>query len=210
MLVNAILIIVAYLLGSIPSAVWIGKKFYGVDVREHGSHNAGATNTLRVLGKRAALPVFAIDMLKGFAAVMLSHLSAYETGAPALFNLKIALVAAAVLGHIFPVFAGFKGGKGVATLAGSVLGVYPAAVLLCLATFALVLALTHYVSLGSITAGVAFPIYLVLVFGETYPPLIIFGCVIAVLLIFTHRKNIKRLLSGTESKTYLIRRSPRS
>ncbi|MBQ4278405.1 MAG: glycerol-3-phosphate 1-O-acyltransferase PlsY [Rikenellaceae bacterium] len=206
MILNIALIVVAYLLGSIPSAVWIGKRFYGIDVREHGSHNAGATNTLRVLGKRAALPVFAIDILKGFAAVMLSHLSAYEAGSPAIFNLKIALVAAAVTGHILPVFAGFKGGKGVATLAGAVLGVYPPAVLLCLATFALVLALTHYVSLSSMTAGVMFPVYIVFVFRESYPPLIIFGCVIAALLIFTHRKNIKRLATGTESKTYLFRR----
>ena len=114
MALNILLVIVAYLLGSIPSAVWIGKRFYGIDVREHGSHNAGATNTLRTLGRRAALPVFAIDILKGFTAVMLSHLSGYAPGSDAMFNFKIMLVAAAVVGHIFPIFAGFKGGKGVA------------------------------------------------------------------------------------------------
>ena len=101
MALNILLVIVAYLLGSIPSAVWIGKRFYGIDVREHGSHNAGATNTLRTLGRRAALPVFAIDILKGFTAVMLSHLSGYAPGSDAMFNFKIMLVAAAVVGHIF-------------------------------------------------------------------------------------------------------------
>lgn len=206
MVLNVILIVVAYLLGSIPSAVWIGRKYYGIDIREHGSKNAGATNTLRVLGPKAALPVFAIDMLKGFFAVMLANFTVYATGSPEFYNLKIALVAAAVLGHIFPVFAGFRGGKGVATLAGSVLGVHPAAVLLSLTVFTLILIATHYVSLGSMTAGVMFPVFLVFVFHVTYVPLIIFGCLIAVLLIFTHRKNIGRLLSGTESKTYLWKR----
>ncbi len=200
------LIAVAYLLGSIPSAVWIGRRFYGVDVRQHGSKNAGATNTLRVLGLRTALPVFAIDMLKGLAAVMLSHLAGYPAGSDAMFNLKVALVAAAVIGHILPVFAGFKGGKGVATLAGAVLGVYPLAVLLCLVVFAVVFGLTRYVSLGSMSAGVAFPVFVIGVFGERSLALIVFSVVIALLLLFTHRKNIRRLLSHTESKTYLFKR----
>ena len=200
------LIAVAYLLGSIPSAVWIGRRFYGVDVRQHGSKNAGATNTLRVLGLRAALPVFAIDMLKGLAAVMLSHLAGYPAGSDAMFNLKVALVAAAVIGHILPVFAGFKGGKGVATLAGAVLGVYPLAVLLCLVVFAVVFGLTRYVSLGSMSAGVAFPVFVIGVLGERSLALIVFSVVIALLLLFTHRKNIRRLLSHTESKTYLFKR----
>lgn len=203
MVLNLFLLIIAYLLGSIPSAVWIGRRFYGIDVREHGSHNAGATNTLRVLGRRAALPVFLLDVFKGFAAVMLSHLSGYDAGSDAMFNLKVALVAAAVIGHILPIFAGFKGGKGVATLAGATLGVYPMAVLLCLVVFIIILATTHYVSLGSMTAGIAFPIFVIGLFGERSTTLIIFSCVIAVLLLFTHRKNIKRLLSGTESKIYL-------
>lgn len=200
------LIVVAYLLGSIPSAVWIGRRFYGVDVRQHGSKNAGATNTLRVLGLRAALPVFAIDMLKGLVAVMLSHLAGYTSGSDAMFNLKVALVAAAVIGHILPVFAGFKGGKGVATLAGAVLGVYPLAVLLCLIVFAVVFASTRYVSLGSMSAGVAFPVFVIGVFGERSLSLVVFSIVIALLLLFTHRKNIRRLLSHTESKTYLFKR----
>ena len=199
-----LLTVAAYLLGSIPSAVWIGKRFYGIDIRQHGSRNAGATNTLRVLGRKAAAPVFAIDVAKGFAAVMLYHLSPYKNTDFA-FYLKIILVVAALLGHIFPLFAGFKGGKGVATLAGGILAVYPPAVLLCLATFVVVLAITHYVSLSSMIAGAAFPVYTRFVFGVREIPLIVFGCVVALLLIFTHRKNIGRLLSGTESKIYLWR-----
>ena len=212
MIANIFFVILAYLLGSIPSAVWIGKKYYGIDIREHGSKNAGATNTLRVLGRRAALPVFAIDVLKGYVAVTLSHLSMYSDpdycffyGDGPLINFKIILVVAAVLGHIFPIFAGFRGGKGVATLAGAVLAVYSPAVLLCLATFVVVLMVSHYVSLSSMTAGVMFPIYMVFVYHQTYVPLIVFGCVIALLLIITHRKNIKRLIAGTESKIYLWR-----
>lgn len=205
MIVTILLVVAAYLLGSIPSAVWIGKRFYGVDVREHGSRNAGATNTLRVLGKKAAVPVLLLDMAKGFAAVMLFHLSPYK-GTDFEFYLKLILIVAVVTGHIFPLFAGFKGGKGVATMAGAVLGMYPPAVLLCLLTFLVVLAISHYVSLSSMTAGVMFPVYLVLVFGETYLPLIIFACVVAVALIITHRRNIKRLAEGTESKIYLWKR----
>ena len=197
MVLNITLIVIAYLLGSIPSAVWIGRRFYGIDVREHGSHNAGATNTLRVLGLRAALPVFGIDMLKGFVAVMLSHLTAYENGSDAMFDLKIALVAAAVIGHILPLFA---------TLAGAVLAVYPSAVLLCLLIFGIVFVTTHYVSLGSISAGIAFPIFVIGVFGERSVSLIVFSCVIAVLLLYTHRRNIQRLFDHSESKTYLFKK----
>ena len=115
------MILIAYLLGSIPNAVWIGKKYYGIDIREHGSRNAGTTNMLRVLGRRAALPVFALDVLKGFVAVALLGLLKYDDNISDiwLINLKIIAVFAAVLGHIFPVFAHFKGGKGVATLAVS-------------------------------------------------------------------------------------------
>jgi glycerol-3-phosphate acyltransferase PlsY len=203
----AALVAAAYILGSVPSAVWIGKRFYGVDVREHGSRNAGATNTLRVLGAKAAIPVFAIDVAKGYAAVALSFLADYPDASPQLYNLRFALTAAAVLGHIFPLFARFKGGKGVATLAGAVLGVYSPAVLLCLATFAVVFVLTRYVSMSSMTAGVALPLYTVFVFGETYVPLVVFCCAVAVLLIFTHRKNIKRLLRGEENRISFRKRA---
>ncbi len=209
-IIPAALIVAAYLLGSIPSAVWIGRRFYGVDVREHGSRNAGATNTLRVLGAKAAVPVFAmfaIDVAKGYAAVALSYQACYPEGSPQSYNLRFVLAAAAVIGHIFPVFARFKGGKGVATLAGAVLGVYPPAVLLCLATFAVVFVLTRYVSLSSMAAGIMLPIYAVFVFHNTYVPLTVFCCAVAILLVFTHRKNIKRLINGEESRISLRRAS---
>ena len=206
-----ILAIVAYLLGSIPSAVWIGKHFYGVDVREHGSKNAGATNTLRVLGRRAAFPVFAIDFLKGYVAVSLSILAAYhaDISTNGIYNLKLLLVVCAVAGHIFPIFAGFKGGKGVATLAGAIMGVDPSSVMLCLGVWLLVLMATNYVSLSSMLAGLCFPVF-ILVSPKTNgsPTLIAFSCIVAVLLVVMHRKNIKRLVAGTESKTHIFRRPP--
>jgi len=201
-LLIALLIPAAYLLGSVSNAVWIGKTFYGTDVREHGSRNAGATNTMRVLGPKAGIAVFALDFLKGFLAVSLAAFLPYGAGSPALFNMKFALTAAVVLGHIFPLFAGFRGGKGVATLAGAVLAVYPPAVLLCLASFVVVFILCRYVSRASMTAGILLPVYTVFVFGQHYPPLVAFCCAISVLLLVTHRKNIRRLLTGTEPRTY--------
>ena len=174
------MILIAYLLGSIPNAVWIGKKYYGIDIREHGSRNAGTTNMLRVLGRRAALPVFALDVLKGFVAV--------------------------ALGHIFPVFAHFKGGKGVATLVGAVLGIHPITVLLCFGIWFIVLMITHYVSLSSMIAGCCFPVFVLLSPKINHSvPLVVFSFVIAALLIWTHRKNIDRLKKGTESKIYIWR-----
>ena len=155
------MIIIAYLLGSIPSAVWIGKKYSAIDIREHGSKNAGTTNMLRVLGRRAALPVFLLDFLKGFVAVTLTEILKYDAyiNDMWLINIKIIAVFAAVLGHIFPIFAGFRGGKGVATLVGAITGIYPPVVLLCFAVWVVILMMTHYVSLASIVAGCCFPIF---------------------------------------------------
>ena len=206
-----LLIITAYLLGSIPSAVWIGKKYYGVDIREHGSKNAGTTNMLRVLGKRAAAPVFALDFLKGFVAVslitLLKHDPIINAGQSGLFCLdliKIIAVIAAVLGHVFPIFAGFRGGKGVATLIGAVTGMYPLIALLCFGVWLVVLMITHYVSLSSMVGGCFFPVF-TFIFPETSHsiPFIVFSFLIAIMLIITHRKNIKRLREGTESKIYI-------
>lgn len=201
-----VLLAAAYLLGSIPSAVWIGKKYYGIDVRDYGSKNAGATNTLRVLGRRAALPVFALDVLKGFVAVTLMGLMKYSDAIDdnVLVILKIMAVAAAVTGHILPVFAGFRGGKGVATLVGAIIGINPTIVLLCFAVWFVVLMIWHYVSLASMTAGIAFPLFILLSpKTNRIVPLIVFSFVVAVLLLWTHRKNIKRLREGIESKIYL-------
>lgn len=198
-----LLLIAAYLLGSIPSAVWIGKRYYGIDVREHGSKNAGATNTLRVLGKQAALPVFALDVLKGFAAVTLMSLMKYSpaVGDNLLTILKLLAVVAAVVGHIFPIFADFRGGKGVATLVGSVIAIAPSIILLCFGVWLVIFILFNYVSLASMCAGVSFPIF-ILVSPKAHDnlTLIIFSFLVAILLIWTHRKNISRLRAGTESK----------
>ncbi len=218
----ATLLIIAYLLGSIPSAVWIGKKYYGVDIREHGSKNAGTTNMLRVLGRRAAIPVFGLDFLKGFVAVTIIDLMKYDSvfagGANEcwFYILRIAAVMAAVIGHIFPIFAGFRGGKGVATLVGAVTGINANLILLCLAVWILVLMVTHYVSLASMFAGCCFPVFTLISpkVMNAMPaslPFVIFSFVIAILLIITHRKNIERLKNGTESKIYIWRpRSKRS
>ena len=220
------MIIIAYLLGSIPSAVWIGKKYYGIDIREHGSKNAGTTNMLRVLGRRAALPVFLLDFLKGFVAVTLTEILKYDAyiNDMWLINIKIIAVFAAVLGHIFPIFAGFRGGKGVAVTCawlmlylpvtgvlcclaggvGAITGIYPPVVLLCFAVWVVILMMTHYVSLASIVAGCCFPVFTIASPKVNQSvPFIVFSFVTAVLLLYTHRKNIVRLKNGTESKIYI-------
>ncbi len=206
--VAILLFIAAYLLGSIPSAVMIGKKYYGIDIREHGSKNAGSTNVLRVLGRRAALPVFALDFLKGFAAVSLMGLLEYnpELSQEWLINMRIITVFAAVFGHIFPIFAGFRGGKGVATLVGSLMGIYPPIILMCFGVWFVVLIITHYVSLSSMIGGICFPILTITspVANQSLA-FIIFSFVVAILLIWTHRKNIERLRSGEESKIYVFK-----
>lgn len=207
-IVVILLMIVAYVMGSVPSAVWIGKRFHGIDVREHGSGNAGATNTFRVLGKKTGIPVLLLDILKGFLAVNLVRLPIeainYEVGGVQYTNLMLAFGFCAVIGHIFPLFAGFRGGKGIATLLGIVLGVHPEAALCSLALFVVVLTITKYVSLGSMIAGVAFPIFVAVVFKSQIPSLIIFSSVVALLIVITHQKNIQRLLKHDENKTYLF------
>ncbi len=197
-------LIVAYLLGSIPSAVWIGKRFYGVDVREHGSCNAGSTNTLRVLGGKAALPVFLIDILKGSLAVVVMSAAARCAGMSAQGTeiLKIVAVFVAVIGHILPIFASFKGGKGVATLLGAVAALSPVAVAVVFGVWLVVFIIWRYVSLASMVAGLCFPLVVALLpMSRGSLPLQIFSGVVAVLLIVTHRKNIARLREGSESKT---------
>lgn len=196
------LAVLAYLLGSIPTAVWLGKIFFHIDVREYGSKNAGATNTIRTLGLPAGLAVFAIDVLKGFAATNLYRLLIAWGGASASLWSLYAIIfgVCAVVGHIFPIFAGFRGGKGVATLCGVVLALHPLATLCALGVFAVVLATTRYVSLGSLTAGLSFPLFLFFLFRVRELPLLIFSILIASLLFVTHRANIGRLLHGTESR----------
>ena len=196
--------------------MWIGKKYYGIDIREHGSKNAGTTNMLRVLGKRAALPVFIIDYFKGFLAVTLTSLMRYDDAIDnnTIINLRIIATFFVVLGHIFPIFAGFKGGKGVATLLGAGTGIYPPVLILSFAVWCVVFAIWHFVSLASMVAGCSYPIFVFIFSTMTYDenapfdnvPFIVFSWVVAVLLIWTHRKNITRLREGTESKIYLWRK----
>ncbi|MDD4032254.1 MAG: glycerol-3-phosphate 1-O-acyltransferase PlsY [Bacteroidales bacterium] len=194
------LFILSYLLGSIPSAVWIGKLVHRVDVREHGSGNAGATNVLRVLGWKTAIPVLFIDMVKGFAAVHLLHLTGLSQEGRELINMEIVAGVCAVLGHIFPVFAQFRGGKGVATVTGVVIAIQPYPSLIAACVFLLVLMLTRYVSLSSISAGLAFPLSEIFFFQTGNLTLLVFSLAIFVGLLITHYKNIERLFEGKENK----------
>jgi len=203
-------LILAYLCGSIPTAVWIGQAFFDVDVREYGSGNAGATNTFRVLGKKAGIPVMLIDILKGWTATNLAYfIGVSTTGAynsPAYINYALALGIAAVMGHLFPIFAGFRGGKGIATLFGMILAINLPAALLCVGVFIAVLLITRYVSLGSIIAGFTYPICVTFVFPMYIRSVIIYGMCMCLLILVTHQKNIERLLKGTESKVNLFKK----
>ena len=193
--------ILAYLLGSVPTAVWVGQIFYGIDVREYGSGNAGATNTFRVLGKKAGIPVLIIDILKGACAVMMARLFAGDMPTEELLvNFQLSLGIAALLGHIFPVYAGFRGGKGIATLLGIMIAIHPKAALIALLIFLVVFVITRFVSLGSMVAAVSFPFIVIVVFKSDITSLVIFSLFISVLVLITHQKNIERLLRRQESK----------
>ncbi len=199
--------VIAYLVGSIPTSVWWGKSFFGIDVREHGSHNAGATNTFRVLGPKAGVPVLLIDILKGFLPVrILPNFSDLQADTGPWMWFRVALVLATVVGHLYPVFAGFKGGKGVATSLGGVLAVHPGAAAICIGVFAAVFLLSRYVSLGSLCAAITFPLAVLLVFHETSPIKVGFGIALCVLVFFTHRQNIGRLIRGEENRMSLAGR----
>jgi glycerol-3-phosphate acyltransferase PlsY len=193
---------VAYLIGSFSSAVWIGKWFFDTDVRLHGSGNAGATNTIRVLGTKAGIIVMVLDVVKAWGAVMLATVFAGgKLTDSQLIDYQIVLGALAVLGHVFPVYTGFKGGKGVASLVGVIIALYsPYIFLLTLLWFAVVFILTRYVSLASITASFVFAMLAVFVFHEQNLYLIVLAGLIAVFVPLTHHKNIRRLLKGEESK----------
>ena len=202
--------VIAYLIGSIPTSVWWGKAFFAVDVREYGSRNAGATNTFRVLGAKAGVPVLIIDILKGFLPVrLLPNLTDLEPDTAPWMWLRIALVGAAVIGHLYPVFAGFKGGKGVATSLGGVLAVHPGAAAICVLVFAVVFFLSRYVSLGSLSAAVAFPLAVILIYKEFSAVKIGFAVVLCLLVFYTHRENIGRLLRGEENRMSLAARRDR-
>lgn len=199
--------VVAYLLGSIPTAVWIGKAKYGVDVREHGSRNAGATNTFRVLGKKPGIVVLIIDILKGFTAVFLPFaLGVGDWGSDHLINVQLVTALAAVFGHVLPLFAGFKGGKGVATSLGVIIGIHPLAAGICVIIFLIVFISSKFVSLGAITAACSFPALLVFYFKVDSVWLIAFSILLSTAVIFVHKKNIGRLLKGEENKMNLFKK----
>ncbi|HJX71151.1 MAG TPA: glycerol-3-phosphate 1-O-acyltransferase PlsY [Bacteroidales bacterium] len=204
-LYNVAILILAYLLGSIPTSVWLGRRFFGVDIRDHGSRNAGSTNAIRILGWKAGLGVLVFDVFKGWMAVNLIRLTDYyipETGD--YINFQLLLGIAAIMGHIFPIYAGFRGGKGVATLLGFVLAIDPYTTLVCICVFILTLILTKYVSLSSMIAGFSFPVILIFVFKTTTPSLVLFSLIVSVLLLFTHQKNIERLLRNEENKALFL------
>jgi glycerol-3-phosphate acyltransferase PlsY len=202
------LTIFGYLIGSIPTSYWLGKKFHRIDIREHGSKNAGATNTFRVLGKKIGWVVLTIDIMKGTlsSSLPLFFCDYYVGYKDEQLILQLVTSFSAVFGHVFPVFAGFKGGKGVATSLGIVIGVNPIAAGICLFVFLIVFILFRFVSLGAICASLLFPIVSYYIVGADERIMIIFTIVLSSLVIIAHRKNISRLLKGEENKMNLLKR----
>ncbi len=197
----------AYVLGSIPTAVWIGKGFFKIDVREHGSGNAGFSNSLRVLGPKAGIPVLIIDVAKGFAAVYLA--SKVDLGDSKMAQELVPIVygVLALLGHLLPLFAKFKGGKGVATGLGIVLALFPMAAVYALVVFLIVIFTFRMMSLGSMLASISLPISVFISHNTEQPILLGFSIFIALMIIFTHRSNIKRIIEGKENRIW-FRKKP--
>lgn len=200
-----IFIFVAYLLGSIPTAIWVGKAFYDIDIRKHGSRNAGATNTFRVLGKAAGSFVFLVDVGKGFLSVWLMHEMIEETNSWLHSTYKILAAVAAILGHVFPIFAGFKGGKGVATAFGILLALTPLAAAVCFVLFVMVWLSLNFVSLGSIVAAFFYPVIQFFLEPDQDDIMLLFSIILSLTVILSHRKNIIRLINGVETKTFAVR-----
>lgn len=197
----------AYLLGSIPTAIWLGKAKYGIDVREHGSNNAGATNTFRVLGKKPGVVVLFIDILKGFIAVFLPFTFGIgEWGSNHLIEVQLVAALCAVSGHVLPIFANFRGGKGVATSLGVIVGVHPIAAGICVAVFLIVFVISKYVSLGAMIAACCFPILLAFYFKVDSVWLLSFSVLLSAVVVYVHKKNIGRLLRKEENKMNLFKK----
>lgn len=195
----------AFLCGSLPFGYWAG-KLRGIDIRQHGSGNIGATNVIRVCGKGIGLPVFALDMAKGWLPVVLAgrFAAAAVTNAEALTAVGVGAGLAAILGHMFTPWLGFKGGKGVATAAGVLLGIAPVAMFVALAAWIIVVFTTKFVSLASIVAVLAVPTAMAVQMWRAAhwnAVLLGFGILLAILVIARHRANIQRLIAGTENKT---------
>ena len=188
-------LIASYLLGAVPTSYLAGRLFRGIDLREHGSRNLGATNLYRVLGWRYALPVGLLDAAKGLVPVLVF---APRVSSSELFALICGLVA--VVGHVFSVFVGFKGGKGVATAAGVMLGLTPAALGVAVMVWAALVYLTGYVSVGSIAAAAIFPLAVYVLEPPDQPAMLWLDIAVAVAIVWLHRANIQRLLKGTENR----------
>lgn len=207
---------VSYVIGSTPTSIIVGKIVRGIDIREHGSGNAGGTNVFRVLGWKPALVVVIIDIFKGWlpAAVLATTLFQGELAFNNIGVIQILCGFAAVLGHTYTIFAGFRGGKGVGTLAGMLLALFPIAFPLCLLVFVITLILTGYVSVSSMIAAVSLPVFLLALppFMGIEPAqltLVVFGLLVPFFVIFTHRSNLVRLRAGTENrfeKAMILRR----
>lgn len=196
-----VLVFVAYILGSVPTAVWVGTIFYKKDVREYGSGNAGATNTFRVLGVKAGIPVLLIDVLKGFLAVYLANFfTNLSVETVDMVNFQLTLGIAALIGHIFPIFAGFRGGKGIATLLGFMIGIEPQGAGIAMAVFLIIFLITRIVSISSMLASIAFPLIVFFYIKTEILSLQLFSIFIAILVIVTHKNNIARLIKGEESR----------
>jgi glycerol-3-phosphate acyltransferase PlsY len=213
MLALGVVILLSYLLGSIPSSIWVGKLVKGVDIRNYGSGNAGATNTFRLLGWQPGVAVLLIDFFKGFvSSYWLSRLAyVIGSGPVALFDfwdvdpfLSIVCGIAAVVGHMFPLYAYFDGGKGMATAAGMLCGIEPISVGIAAIVFTVVMFASRYVSLASIVAAFVYPLVLVVLrYGLQWSidgSILIFASLVGIGIIIKHRGNIKRLAKGTENK----------
>jgi len=213
-----LIILVAYLLGSIPSAVIISKLFYGFDIRHKGSGNMGSTNTFRVLGWKAGVVVQVLDILKGVAAVVIAVKIfngvlpfPNSTGFEDITVVKTIAGVAAVIGHVWTAFAGFKGGKGINTALGMLIGIAPIELAVAVGIFLLVVFASGYVSLASIIAALALPTTMVVRYNifhveiEGYHTLIPFCIALAALIIYTHRSNIRRLAEGRENRFNKLR-----
>lgn len=202
---NILFLLLAYLIGAFSSAVWLGRIFYKTDIREYGSGNAGATNTFRTLGSKAGIPVLLMDIFKGWIAVNLVYFITDNQLMPEerFFELKLAFGIAAVIGHLFPIYTGFRGGKGIATMFGFMIGIYWQAALLSALVFLLTFLISKYVSLSSIISSLAFPFIVIVILGmnNANTSLIIFSIFVPILSLITHQKNIERLIRREENKT---------
>ncbi|MEI6574741.1 MAG: glycerol-3-phosphate 1-O-acyltransferase PlsY [Bacteroidota bacterium] len=201
-------LVMAYLIGSIPTSVWLSRSIFKIDVRKHGSGNAGATNTMRTLGLKAGLVVLVFDIFKGWFAVYIPHFVYTDGLTPTQFTwFSVGLATAAVLGHVFPVYVGFKGGKGMATLVGVMLGLHPNLLICVVVVFIIVFLIGRIVSLASIAAAVATPLATWFIFEIHDPIFMLFSIVVAVFVPFMHRKNIQRMMKGEEKRFTYKRRT---